>query len=69
MASATISNKQYTVNLTLNEHEVEVLLKITEHVGGNPNGPRGAVDRIRNALRGLGVDASDTLEADGSIYF
>jgi len=36
--------------LTLNVRTASILLEILQHVGGSPSGPRGNMDRLREAL-------------------
>lgn len=38
------------VTLTMDARDAAALLAITEKIGGEPEGPRGAFDRIRDAL-------------------
>ncbi len=44
------------VVLELSGKEAGVLLRILGKVGGEPSGPRGAVDSIIEALKRLGID-------------
>lgn len=46
------------VTLELSAVEAGVLLHILDHTGGDPNGPRGAVDSIKRVLTRLGVTYS-----------
>ena len=44
--------------LELSGKEAGVLLKVLENIGGNPQGPRGAIDSISSALKRLGIVAT-----------
>lgn len=43
------------VTLELSEDEAGVLREVGHHVAGNPQGPRGAMDTICEALRAIGI--------------
>lgn len=36
--------------VTMNVRTASILLEILQHIGGNPMGPRGNMDRLREAL-------------------
>jgi hypothetical protein len=48
------------IHLTMDEKTAEVLLEVLNHVGGDPCGkaPRARMDKLRQALMGLGVQRS-----------
>jgi hypothetical protein len=51
MAEASITTKTIkSVNLSLTEEEAGVLYSVLERVGGDPLGPRGAIQNIYNEL-------------------
>lgn len=58
MAKALATN---SVVLVLTEVEASVLLRVTNHIGGNIKGPRGKMDDIRSALLTAGVTQYKTL--------
>ena len=41
--------------LDISMSDAEVLMEISRYVGGSPDGPRGAIDRLRLALKDAGV--------------
>lgn len=44
------------LQLTMTENEAQVILKILDFVGGEPEGPRGVADALRRGIaQGLGV--------------
>lgn len=53
------------VTLDLSGIEAGVLLEILNHVGGRPEGVRGAADSIKQALERLGIEPIG--EATGGI--
>lgn len=59
----------YTVLIELDLEAAEVLLKVVEHVGGSPQGPRRHTDTIHAKLRSIGVNDDSVQTPEGSIYF
>lgn len=56
MAKAVKSEPKYTVTLTLDSDEAEVLFFILRNIGGSPrNSPRGEAASIHDALGDLGI--------------
>lgn len=54
----------------LEQREVEALMSVLYHVGGEPAGPRGAVEHIAAALAAAGIKpVYQTRRELGSIYF
>ena len=43
------------VTITLSKQDAEVIATVTRHIGGHPNGPRGAVDRLALILYDAGI--------------
>jgi hypothetical protein len=67
MATATLTNTpipievpvETTVTLTLTGEEAIALKIVLNHIGGNPDTtPRGHIESIHNALKGLGIGGS-----------
>jgi hypothetical protein len=44
-----------SVTLELSAKEARVLMAIFRHVGGPPEGPRGKMDNVQNALQRAGL--------------
>lgn len=48
--------------------DAQDILKICHNIGGYPLGPRGAVDRLAEALEEAGVTPSDNIIIFGEMY-
>ena len=59
------------VLLSMTEEQAGVVLELTAKIGGDPSGPRGVWDELRNALWSAGVkQAESTFEASCSpVYY
>ena len=47
--------KEETVTLTMSRETARTLLAVARRIGGPPEGPRGNMDRIANALQEAGI--------------
>jgi len=54
--------------LCLTQREAEVLLHVCAQIGGQTEGPRGEMDNIKNALRGVRVRRSNYVTSHGGVY-
>lgn len=72
MATCTTEKAEVTYVLRLSAREAHVLLDVLNRVGGEPKGPRGCVNSIRNTLLDAGVKNSlviyDLQLVEGSLY-
>ena len=57
--------KAKTITLVLSLADAEALAAVQDHIGGDSKGPRGAFDRIGNALNAAGIRTPNT---DGGKY-
>jgi hypothetical protein len=63
--------KLISLDLSLSEIEASVLFQVLRLVGGPPEGPRGAIDGILEALRDARIPPAtfETEQGSRSIYF
>ena len=69
-SETVVSRSVTTITLTMSERDARALASVTQFIGGPPDGPRGALDRIMGALRDVGIRAvveCDKLRYDGRI--
>lgn len=52
--------KAKTVTLVLSLSDAAALAAVQDHIGGDPKGPRGAFDRIGDALYAAGIRPPNT---------
>ena len=71
MANCKATRVETVYDLSLNEAEAMVLLELTAHVGGQPEGPRGKIDAIGAALKKAGVPRKSLRTDPGlsAVYF
>lgn len=69
----TVLLRSTDVNLKLTKRQASVLMSVLYRIGGNPNGPRGEMDKIAQQLKGAGVKtrfrADNTKEFKNNIFF
>jgi hypothetical protein len=69
MAKAKIKKK---VVLELSEYEARTLCEVFQHIGGPPEGPRGDMDKILEAIEEIGIKrlGKKTVDSNNrSLYF
>lgn len=49
------------LTLELTRKEAMALMTLTRYIGGNPSGPRGLFETIRDNLDEAGIESDDTL--------
>lgn len=68
MATCTTEKAEVTYVLRLSAREAHVLRDVCTYIGGDPNGPRGCMDSIKNALGKSGVTQRALRNNGDSIY-
>ncbi len=69
MAKATVETTETKVTLEMTGEEAEVLLKMFNNIGGDPDrGPRGTIDPLRRALVHAGIKPNDDVNVREGMY-
>lgn len=56
-----------TVDINMSIEDAQIIARILRFVGGDPEGPRGAPERLYDALLDAGVDWDEDIEVSGSL--
>lgn len=70
ITTTPITEVTHDLQMTMSEREIRALLTVVRNVGGLPEGPRGALNELYNALyRAVGITQGHLAKASGSIIF